>query len=58
MRALGELKDLNRVARPRRVPAIPVKGFITQADIDQAVAELRDKRARREVGEEEDAETT
>ena len=52
--ALGELKDINRVTRPRRVPAIPVtEGRITQADIDRAVEENRDKRARRELGQEE-----
>lgn len=53
MRALGELKDLNRVTRPRSVPAIPVEGRITQADIDRAVEELHDKKARRELGQEE-----
>ena len=49
--ALGELKDLNRVTRPRRVPAIQVlEGRITQADIDRAVEEHRDKKARGELG--------
>jgi len=50
--ALAEVKDMNRVTRrPRRVPAIPVGGQpITQADIDRAVEENRDRRARGEVG--------
>lgn len=53
LRALGELKDLNRVGRARRVPAIPVEGSITKADIDRAIEELHDKKARRELGQEE-----
>ena len=52
--ALGELKDINRVTRPRRVPGIQVTdGRITQADIDRAVEDLHDKKARRELGQEE-----
>jgi hypothetical protein len=48
--ALAEVKDINRVTRPRRVPSIPVENQITQADIDRAVAENRERRARRDLG--------
>jgi hypothetical protein len=50
---LADSKDLNRVARtPRvsKVPDLPPEKRITQADVERAVAELHEKRARAELG--------
>jgi hypothetical protein len=55
--ALAAAKDLNRISRARRhvpgipeIPDLPPEKRITQADIDRAVAELHEKRARKELG--------
>ena len=55
VRALAESKDMNRTKRAPRIPGIPIvpdlppEKRITQADVDRAVAELREKRARAEL---------
>jgi hypothetical protein len=53
IRALAVSKDLNRVLWPvvQEVPTNPDFKPITQADVDRAVYELREKRARAELGE-------
>ena len=55
--ALAAAKDMNRSARRRvhvpgvpETPDLPPEKRITQADIDRAVAELHEKRARAELG--------
>ncbi len=54
-RAVGILARSKDMGRPRRLaaPSIPINPDykpITQADIDKAVDELKDKRARQELG--------
>jgi hypothetical protein len=55
VRDLAELKDMNRIAPARRVREIHVvqvtkTNALTQEDIDRAVCELREAKARREAG--------
>ena len=52
IRLLAAAKDLNRALRPApaEVPTNPDYKPITQADIDRAVLENRDQRARAELG--------
>jgi hypothetical protein len=51
IRALAIVKDINRVPRPApaEVPTNPDFKPITQADVDRAVNELHEKRARAEL---------
>jgi len=55
VRALAESKDMNRTKRAPRIPSIPIvpdlppEKRITQADVDRAVAELHERRARAEL---------
>jgi hypothetical protein len=62
--ALAERLNTNRTGRRRRqVPGIPFvevppKRRITQADVDRETERLRDERARRELGEDGDADST
>lgn len=55
VKLLADVKDINRVVRRnvpvQEVPMNPNFKAITQSDIDRAVSELREKRARAELGE-------